>query len=203
MRTGFWCTPLMLTILGTGLARANGPEVQFDGSSLYPIDSQVIQLVSESVDLDLSRPTEGKQNARCVYVLRNPSDSTQHFTMAFVTRTFGWTAAYGYEIGTLERCAFEVHQDGNRIPVRLLTGWPGAASVHEDGPPDSLPAWSLTIGPRSTSTIRMRYHVEWAGGGDEPGAVYFTYFAKPAARWGGCIQKASFRVRLGDAAFMR
>ncbi len=190
-------------MLGVGLARANGPEVSFDGSSLYPVDSRVIQLVSESVDLDLSQPTEGKQNARCVYVLRNPSDSTQRFTMAFVTRTLGWTAQYLSEFGTLQRGAFEVHQDGKRIPVRLLPGWSGAATVHGDNPPDSLPAWSLTIGPRSTSTIRMRYHVEWAGGGDEPGAVYFTYFAKPAARWAGRIENATFRVRLGDAAFMR
>ena len=204
MRRRVLFAALLYMLLSAGRARANGPEVTFDGSSLYPVDSRVIQLVSEKVDIDLSRPAESEQNARCVYVLRNPSDSTQHFTMAFVTGTLGWSAEYLAEFTTpLKGFAFEVRQDGRGIPVRLLPGWPGATAVYGDSPPDSLPAWSLTIGPRSTSTIRMRYHVEWMGGGDDPGSSYFVYFATPAARWAGRIERASFRVRLGDGAFVR
>lgn len=185
-------------------ALANGPEVGFDAGAIYPVDSRAIRLVSETVDVRLTSPFDTAQSAVCVYELKNLTDSTQRFFMAFVANApispespESWREMY-------RGAGFQVWQDGRPRRVRL---YPDRAEALQQGygvRADSFPAWRLSIGSRATSTVRMRYRPEWTGGSDgESAGGVFTYYAKPAARWAGRLDRATFRLHLGDTALVR
>ncbi len=61
----------------------------------------------------------------------------------------------------------------------------------------------LVIPPRATTTVAMVYAVYWGGGCEDECWSYFRYYARPAALWAGHIERASFRLHLGDEAFVR
>jgi hypothetical protein len=185
-------------------ARANGPEIGFDAGAIYPVDSRAIQLVSETVDVRLTAPFDTAQSAVCVYELKNLTDSTQRFAMAFVTNapispesSESWQQMY-------RGAGLQVWQDGQPRRVHMYPDCAEAFQQDYGVRADSFPAWHLSIGPRATSIVRMRYRPEWTGGSDgETVGGVFTYHVKPAARWAGRLERATFRLHLGDTAMVR
>jgi hypothetical protein len=202
--------PVVSLLLGLNPARANGPEVGFDAGTIVPIDSRVIQLVSEAVRIRLDREDglldRPAPNAECTYLLRNLGDSTRTFTMAFVANdpispeiSDSWNEMYG-------RALFLVEQDGRTRTVRFVKGRRRdfKNTYETDSMSISLPVWSLTIGPLATSRVRMRYRAVWSGGCDGSNCgSRFTYYARPASRWAGRIERATFVLDVGDPSVVR
>jgi hypothetical protein len=101
------------------------------------------------------------------------------------------------------RAGFEVEQDGHRRDVRFVPGNHDFRSQY-GAEAASLPTWTLTIGPRATSRVTMRFAAAWTGGSDGTSTGNsFTYHARPAARWVGKIERASFRLILDDTEAVR
>src|SRR5215831_3808512 len=108
---------MIMVAIGAVPCWANGPEIGFDAGTIFPIESKNIQLVSETVDIYLpgavvSSLRTPEPNAICKYVLRNLSDSTQTFHMAFVGSAPPMPADTGEVNGLYARSDFEVTQDG-------------------------------------------------------------------------------------------
>jgi hypothetical protein len=190
------------------IASGNDPEIGFDAGTVFPVTSRAIRLVSEVVNIRLDSPSAGRpgstRNATRTYVVRNLADTAQTFAMAFVSNPpispespGSWSELFG-------GAAFEVHQDGRALPVRFRPGR-GREFQEEYGTAEvSFPTWTLTLGPGATSEVLMRYYASWSGGCDGTNCRHeFTCHARPAARWAGRIDRASFTLRLGDTAFVR
>lgn len=193
---------IALIVLATA-SSANGPEIGYHGGAIYPIDSRDIQLVSEEVSIDM-RSGGSKPNARCVYLLRNLSDRTRKLRMSFVL-----PPPYSGDPGEVRAMTnlyrFHVVQDRKPRRVRFAPFHPDKwrhYRVPEEC--DSLPVWTMTLGPRATSTIEMSYVVEWSVGceGDsdeyENCSAATTYFTRAAARWAGRIEHAVFTFVLDE-----
>jgi hypothetical protein len=103
----------------------------------------------------------------------------------------------------VDQYAFQVVQDGRPRVVRFA-----ADSLHLFrneflAYSDSFPVWELTIPPRAMSTVEMRYFADWDAGCDGGCFQFFRYYARPAALWAGRLERASFRLHLGDDTFVR
>lgn len=208
---------LALLLAPTALARANGYEVQFFGSTVFPVGSCAVQLVEESVDITLPPGedagfVEPERNATCRYVLRNLADTTVRFSMAFVVDPTLTEDVSKYEPGTPSgrlsesyepRLRFAVLQDGTERQVRYA----GVAhDLYVDDATfigDSLPVWDLTIAAGATSAVEMKYFAGWSVGRDGWRSGFFRYRTRPAALWAGRIERATFRLRLGDRETVR
>jgi len=198
---------VLAMLVGATIARANGPEIGFDAGTIFPIESRSVQLVSENVTIDLpaeafSGMNEVDHNALCKYVLRNLSDSTLTFHMAFVSN-----ARYSDD-DTLDIVSnpYQVTQDGRSRDVTYYrASKENELFFSEYGSNQILfPTWVLAIGPRATSVVEIRYNASWTGGCDgETCGNDFTYYTKPAALWAGPIEQADFDLRVPDRTFLR
>lgn len=183
-------------------AIANGPEVQYFGSTIVPIASKHIQLVSEDVEIDLSSSyARGDRNATCTYRLRNLADVSQRFSMAFVLGPPIGDGSVEERESTMRDYSFAVSQDGKPRAVRFV------ATTSEfgrwtDGRQDSMPAWDLSLPPHGTTTVVMKYSAGWDGHCDGGCYSLFRYYARPATLWAGVIERANFRFRLGDSLWV-
>src|SRR5262245_62743201 len=88
-RAALW-GPWAFAVILAPACFANGPEIGFDAGTIFPMESRNVQLVSEEVEIRLPTywpavDTSDPHNAFCKYVLRNLTDSTQVFSMAFVS----------------------------------------------------------------------------------------------------------------------
>jgi hypothetical protein len=195
-------------LLAASAAGANGPEIGFDAGAIFPIESRNIQLVSETVDIHLPYPNvplSGKEhNAICKYLLRNLSDSTQTFHMAFVSDDPPMPAdTFEVNHEYLEN-DYQVLQDGKRCEVTFYRSREGEFS--DLGSNQTLfPSWQLTIAPSASSVVEIRYGVSWSTGGEEGAGGYesFQYYARSAALWAGRIESADFRLHLPDKKILR
>jgi len=185
---------------------ANGPEIGFDAGTIFPMQSRNVQLVSERVDIDLPKEaysTDDKvsHNALCRYVLRNLSDSTQTFHMAFVSFP-AWSDVESNE-QLYKMNSYDVHQDGVPRQVSFYRSRSGEFPAVFDTARALFPTWELTIRPRATSVVEIRYNASWSGGCDgESCGNDFTYYARPAALWAGRIKHAEFHLRIPDKTFL-
>lgn len=195
----------LFLLLETSAARANGPEIGFDAGTIFPIESRNIQLVSETVTIDLpaeaySNASKVKHNAVCKYVLRNLSDSTLTFHMAFVSNT-RYEAADTLDIVSN---SYEVTQDGRNCEVSYYRSRENEFFSEFGSNQVLFPTWALSLGPHATSVVEILYNASWTGGCDGEGCGYsFTYHAPPAALWAGRIEHADFQLRIPDKTFLR
>jgi len=200
---------IMAILLGARPCQANGPEVGFDAGTIFPLESQNIQLVSESVDIRLTRASRlpssrMKHNALCRYVLRNLSDSTCVFRMAFV----GGSPPASVDSSEANRLnlenEFEVLQDGQPRGVAFYPSRGDEFSKFHSKQ-TLFPTWTVSLAALATSVIEMRYDASWTGGGCDDGLCgdEFRYCTQPAALWAGKIESAEFHLHMPDADFLR
>lgn len=187
---------LVLSVTLSVRGFANGPEIGHDAGMIFPIESTVVHLVAESVDVRYDwRAHRG--TAECVYYLWNESDSTRSFDMAFVTnRPFGEPGVYRRFYDALD---MTVRIDGRDVPVAIAglrrSSWLDVIAQ----PPDSLPAWPVSIAPRDTIRVAMAYRVSPSGGSDgHQGGMELTYRCRPAALWAGRIDRAVVRFTMSE-----
>jgi hypothetical protein len=172
---------LLLASFAPAATHANGVQVGFQAGMIFPVGSRSVQLASETVTVRLGEPLEPGY-VSCGYALKNLSDSTQAFQMAFVTHGFL------YDLDSYEDLEFRVVCLGKVIPVRFAPVDQKRWFPHVGVSADSLPTWELSIAPRDSLQIGMRYRVAWSG--DERGHWAFDYVARPAALWAGTIDHA-------------
>ncbi len=177
-----------------GAAWTNGAEIGRDAGMIFPLESTVVHLAAETVDVRYDWMAR-RGDAECVYHLGNGSDSSRTFDMAFVTNAHNWLPGnMGPFYAELDMV---VDIDGAAVPVQMA---PVHASSWADlvkPPPDSLPAWTVTIPPRDTVRVHMTYRVWPSGGSDgHTGGMALTYRCRPAALWAGPVGKAVIRFRM-------
>jgi hypothetical protein len=186
--------PLIFMFLTSlfGRLQANGPEIGFDAGSVFPVESQDIQLVREWVFARL--PLYQQQiDVRCEYILCNLSNEDQTFTMGFVTSTMKESQLRPYN-----QVDFRVSQEHHGIGVSFAPAEQSRWNELGISVPDSLPVWEVSIQAQDSTTIQITYQALWSGGG-EGGSVskYFTYYAVPATLWAGPIESADITFSFG------
>lgn len=186
--------PLLAIVVAPVASHANGPEIGFDGSTIFPVESHAIRLLRETVVM--SPGGGGADAVMAWYTLVNLTDRPQSFDMSFVVSPY--QAGYSsYEPGQSPR-VFLFDQE---LPVRWKPLKPGTWRDFVTAGTDSLPTWRLSMAPRDTMVLYISYPSSWSGGAEGNG-IYttYTYHARPAALWAGTIGVADFRVCLGDRA---
>lgn len=185
---------LLALALIPGVALANGPEIGFDGSTIFPLESHAIRLLREVVVMSPGRG--GADAVMAWYTLVNLTDRPRSFDMSFVVNPY--EAGYSsYEPGQSPR-VFLVDQE---LPVRWKALKPGTWRDFVTAGTDSLPTWHLSMAPRDTVVLHINYPSSWSGGAEGNGIYQtYTYHARPAALWAGTIGVAEFRICLGDHA---
>jgi len=186
--------PLLLCSLLPAALLANGAEIGRDAGMVFPLESTIVHLAAETVDVRYDwMGREG--TAECVYHLGNGSDSTRSFDMAFVTNSF--QGPPGYTARFYAALDMKVDIAGAPVavrsePVRVLD-WTGMITP----PPDSLPVWNVTIPARDTVRVHMTYRVWPSGGSDgSSGGMALSYRTRPAALWAGPVGRAAVRFRM-------
>lgn len=171
---------VLLSAIGVR-ASANGPEIGQDAGAIFPIESAVVHLVAESVDVRYDWSEYRSGTAECVYYLGNDSDSTQTFNMAFVSnRPFEYEGAYTRAYRDME---MRVDIEGRDVAVRLAPLVKEKWDEFIKPLPDSLPMWAVTIAAHDTTRVHMRYRVAPSGGAEgHHGHMALQYRCRPAAQ---------------------
>jgi hypothetical protein len=183
--------------------QANGAEFGFGVGSVFPLETESVQLQEESVDVWL--PTGGglgwNGSVQCLYTLRNLTGEELKFTMGFVTDASAQQYPPAMLSSFYHQAAFSARVGRQAAPIEIwavdASSWPDSLG----SPPDSIPVWRVTIGPNATENVEIRYHIT-AGGGAEGNHIYVetTYRARPAALWAGTISRAKIIFRLDPLA---
>ena len=156
----------LILVLASGNVRANGPEIGFDAGSIFPVESQNVQLVEETVTARISM--EGlKVNVSCDYVLRNLSDQDLTFTMGFVTHTAFMPTEYLQQpVVDYRNANFRVRQDAQQLTVTFAPVKRDRWADLQISVPDSLPVWDVSIPANSDARLSINYTAAWSGGGE-------------------------------------
>lgn len=190
-------TLILGLLLASGIARANGPEIGYDGGSIVPLASADVRLVRETVDLFVPLDDDDAPGrASCVYVLENLSTRSRTLAMSFVG---GWWPVGSLDELSLEAPPVQVRVDRRETPVRVERARP--ESWAEFGVQGPLPVWSVTLPPRGSATVEIEYEIGWSGGSDGTSeSRELTYHARPARLWAGTVREATFTLHLGTVA---
>ena len=173
---------------------ANGPEVGWDGGHLIPMESSLIRLVGEMVDVTLEGEGHPGGRVNVTYWLFNPVPQAMTINMTFLLHD---DAFIGSSAILRREYDFTVSIGDSLVPLR----WAPAAVDNkwtEFGitASDTLPVWTIQIPGRTTLPIEMHYAVEATGGADGVNyGFHFRYLTKSARLWAGTIEFAQFRVR--------
>ena len=197
-RLAAWvCWGAFLALLSPGHpAWANGPEIGRDAGAVFPLESPAVQLVYEDVTATLSQGYE-PGFVVCIYGLRNLTDQAVSFEMSFVTNIPGrWP---GVVADQYRRAKFTAKFKGADLAVGIAPADSTKWTPFFGMPVDSLPVWTIDLGPREEATLRVSYLAEWSGGADgDSWGRYFEYLATAASLWAGPIEHARVTFVLGD-----
>lgn len=186
---------LALSLLVATATQANGPNIGRDPGGIFPVANDDIQLVSEEVSVAPGHDDDPGW-ARCVYHLRNLTDREHVLDVAFYIRSIGWGIASDYPIFA-SRLEFRATQDGRPLPVAVEKIDPARWQAVASAPVDSLPTWTMTIGPHEETRLVLDYQVVWTRGADgSTGYQELTYHARPASLWAGVIESAVIEFQL-------
>ena len=191
-----------LAALAAPAARAQDREAGFDAGSLVPVTSKDIQLVRQTVDLDLPLGADDAPGrAFCRYVLGNTSSNQRTITLSFLAGE-----PSGFDGETPAAPAIRIEVDG--IPIRFhyektnRKRW----SKFDIVLPDSIPVWELTIPGRGSAHVDVEHEIRWtstingddAAGGTEQREIH--YFARPSQLWSGRVTETTVRLHFGRVA---
>ncbi len=200
-RLALWasCGVLVALLSPVRLARANGPEIGRDAGAIFPLESPAVQLVYEHITATL--PPQGYEydpgSVVCIYGLRNLTDQAVTFEMSFVTNIPGRFP--GVVADQYRRAKFTAQLKGADLPVGIAPADSAKWVPFFGVPVDSLPVWTIELGPREEATLRVSYLAEWSGGADgDHWTRYFEYLATAASLWAGPIEHARVEFVLGD-----
>jgi hypothetical protein len=176
---------------------ANGPEIGWDGGTIFPLESDDIQLLGEKVRVNLDQEGYPRGHVAVRYWLYNRTDREQVFDMSFVMSPCAWPEDEEWK----HHFGFRVGSHTGEMPVRWVAADTARWGDMLPACTDSLPVWSVTIAAEDTLSLRFEYGVDWSGGAD--GVSYgseFTYIVRPAALWAGRVEFAEFEIRAGNLA---
>jgi len=183
-------------ISAVGIARANGPEVGINAGSIFPIASEDIQLVSETVCVQIPMDWDDV-TVHCDYTLRNLTDQDKTFKVGFVTSATVLLSKR-FEEKSDHRLPFNVRQDDKSLPVTIQLVDHLLWDDFLGGEQDSLPVWEMTIPAREKAQLSIHYASSWSGGGEGKSyGMIFTYYARSASLWAGSIEKANITFCFG------
>lgn len=173
----------LLLLAAAAPALGNGPEVGRDAGVVFPIHSEGVRLMHESVAIQLSGSEVDRTRAECSYTLFNETDVEKTIEMSFVyTEPELWNSR-GFKV--------IAQRPTRRIPVHFEPIDPELFGKFIAAVPDSLPVWKLTIPPRESVDVTIVYDVAWTMAA---GHYFFRYHALPAALWDGDVKSARIRV---------
>ncbi len=144
-----------------------------DAFSVYPLDNDKIEMVAESVYIDLS-----KCKVDCNFLFKNTSLDTLNVTVGFP----GHSEPQGSD-GYVKLDSFKSFVDGSEVPV-----------VMEKDTLDRI--WytkKVNFLPKEIKKVRNTYNVRptWSSVGD----MWFRYILKTGANWKGTIGKADIYIK--------
>lgn len=223
MRSILWLLLLLspVTALGDGATVKQGP------GGVFPLRNQYVQMVEESIDVDVQRDhllaDDNRATVTVTYLFRNHADRAVNIDMGF---PIAWDEAEFYVQGRncLKRSThnavsdFTVTIDGAPVQAQLRPGRKGmrtgclpddAAAVAQEGEAtarekgpwyNEFYVWPVSFPPKGEHTIVNRYVYDARTSSRGGAWNQFEYVLKTGALWRGRIERVTIHVRFHDRA---
>ena len=171
---------------------ANGPEVSWDGGHFVPVESSIIFLVGEVVDVTLEGEGYPGGRVHVTYWLANPAPQAMSIDMTFLMHADEY---FGQGTEWRRDYDFTVTIGDSLMPLRWAPAAVDKWTEFGITAADTLPVWTIPIPGRTTLPIHMRYAVEAFGGADGMNyGHHFRYLTRSARLWAGRLDFAQFRI---------